>query len=161
MLKIKLFFILLFIAPCVSSAQTSPGIDAFTIFVSKKYRLPDELKSNCEWMYAIVKVKTDNHNKIVKYDMVNTPPEGMKKAFGFLTGYQFPQKMKIKGHPIVFYMAINNIDGCTEKPGDKVFYAPNDAGSQIWLYLAKLIKDDPNTIFLPGPLIYEYGKSQP
>jgi hypothetical protein len=84
----------------------------------------------------------------------------MKKPFNFLLSYQFPKTMRINGHPTVFYTAIDNLEGCTKKPGDKMVYAPNDAGSQIWMYMTQLIEEDPKTIFLLGPLVYGYGKSQ-
>jgi hypothetical protein len=161
MMKKGYIIILISLLPFISNGQSSPAIAAFTNFVSKNYRLPEELKSNCEWMYAIVKVKTDSHNKVVKYEFVNHPPEGMKKAFDFLLGYQFSKTMKINGHPIVFYMGIDNLEGCTEKPEDKVFYAPNNAASEIWGYVTKVIKEDPKTIFIPNLLLHGYTKPQP
>jgi hypothetical protein len=69
--------------------------------------------------------------------------------------------MKINKHPIVFYLGIDNLEGCTEKPGDKIFYAPNDATAKIWAYVSQLIKDDPGTIFMPNLLLYGYSKPQP
>ena len=113
MLKKISIVILTLLLPIISKAQSLPAIDAFAKFVTKTYRLPEELKSNCEWMYAIVKVKTDSRNKITRYDFINTPSEAMKKSFSFLKGYQFPKAMRINGHPIVFYMAIDNLEGCT------------------------------------------------
>jgi hypothetical protein len=160
MLRKTLLVVSLLIVPFVSIAQSSSAIDAFTKFVSKNYRLPEELKTNCEWMYAIVKVRTDNHNKIIKYKVVNNAPKGIKDAFNFLVGYQFPKKMKINGHPIVFYMGIDNLEACTEKPGDKIFYAPNDAASKIWSYMTELFKDEPNTIFISNLLLYGYSLPQ-
>lgn len=126
----------------------------------KNYRLPDELKSNCEWMYAIVKVETDNRNKITKYKIVN-PSNRLEGTFDFIIGYRFSKKTRINRHPIVFYIGINNLEGCKEKLGDKVFYAPNEPASTIWSYMNMLFKEDRQTIFLSDVLFYEYGKPQP
>jgi hypothetical protein len=151
---------LLLILTFTCKAQESPAINSFKRFVLKNYRLPDELKSNCGWMYAIVKVETDNSNKIVKYKIVN-PSNRLEGTFNFIIGYQFPKKMKINAHPIVFYMGIDNLDGCEEKPGDKVYYAPNEPASAIWSYMNMLIKEDRQTIFISDMLFYGYGKPQP
>lgn len=149
------------ILPFIGKSQTSSEIKSFTQFVLRNFHLPNELKTNCEWMYAIVKVKTDNKNKIIKIEFVNNPPNEIKTAFDFLIGHQFSKKMKIDKHPIVFYLGIDNLEGCTEKPGDKMFYAPNDAAAKIWGYMSQLIKDDPGTIFMPNLLLYGYSKPQP
>jgi hypothetical protein len=135
----KILAVFLFMLPFVSKGQQSPSIIAFTKFVSKNYRLPDGLKANCEWMYAIVKVKTDSNNKILKYELVNKQHNSLKGTFDFIIGYKFPKKEKINGHPIVFYMGIDNLEGCTEKPGDKVFYAPNNAAYEIWSNMTQLM----------------------
>ncbi|MES2267015.1 MAG: hypothetical protein V4520_09660 [Bacteroidota bacterium] len=161
MLKTMTIVLTLLIVPIVIKAQRISKNDSFTKFVLKNYHLPDELKSNCEWMYAIVKVRTDIHNRIVNYEFVNKPPDKIKGTFNFIIGYQFSKKEVINRHPIVFYFAIDNLQGCTEKPGDKIYYAPNDAASSIWGYVTQLIKDDPKTIFLPNILFFGYGKPQP
>ncbi|MBB5396351.1 hypothetical protein [Mucilaginibacter sp. AK015] len=160
MLKKSYTILLILLLPIISKSQSHPGVQAFTKFVSKNYRLPEELKSNCEWMYAIVKVKTDNHNRIIKYEFVNKPTEGMKKPFDFLIGYQFPKATKINGHPIIFYLGIDNLEICKEKPGDKVFYAPNDVVSTITSYMQKILRDDPKTIFVPNLVFIGYPPSQ-
>ena len=99
-----------------TKAQTDPLTD-FTNFVGKNYNLPEELKSNCEWMYAIVKVTTNKQNRVVKYVVVNKALEAFKN-FNFLIGYQFPKRMKINQHPIVFIFSVDNTEICKPQPGD-------------------------------------------
>jgi hypothetical protein len=66
----KFLTILFLLQPFSKGFSQSPDSERldFVKFVSKNYRLPEELKPNCEWMYAIVKVKTDAQNKIIKYE---------------------------------------------------------------------------------------------
>jgi hypothetical protein len=153
---IGIVLLLLSIIPLVGQAQSAKTTDDFVKFVSKEYKLADELKSNCEWMYAIVKVRTDAHNKIIKYEFVNEPAEGVKKGFSFLIGYQFPKAMKINKHPIVFYLSIDNSESCIEKPGDIRFYAPNQVVSTITSYYFKIFREDPNTIIIPDLVMKVY-----
>lgn len=154
---IILILIILYIP---SNAQSTRDINNFSKFVIKNYNLPDTLKNDCEWMYAIVKVKTDIHNKIIKYDFVNEPPLGMGRAFDFLIGYQFSQKMKIKGHPVVFYFSIDNSEICIPKEGEKRFYAPNQAVETIMAFYYKIFKDDPQTVIIPGLIIKAFYPRQ-
>ena len=146
--------------PFVSFSQSKVFNDHdFTKFVGKNYRLPDSLKSNCEWMYAIVKVKTGKANKIVSYDFINRPPGAMQKAFGFLIGYQFPSNAKINKRPVIFYLGIDNLSSCTEKPGDLVYYAPNRVVGIMTTHMFKVWKETPNAIILSNTIIIGGGES--
>ena len=109
----------------MSAKSKSNAINDFTKFVGKNYKVPDTLKHNCEWMYAVVRIRTDSHNKIIKIDFINKVSDAMKTGFNFLMGYQFPNTMKINGHPIVFYFSIDNTEICKPKPGDFIYYYPN------------------------------------
>jgi hypothetical protein len=155
MLKITYTFIIgLLLLPLVGKSQSKPNMADFTAYVSKKYIVSNELKANCEWMYAIVRVRTDANNKIINYDFVNEPAECVKKGFNGLIGYQFPKTMKINKHPIVFYFSIDNTETCIPKEGEMRFYAPNHVVNIIITHLQKILKDDPKTIFIPN-LIYK------
>ena len=131
----------------------------FTKFVGKNYRLSDSLKSNCEWMYAVVRVKTNSANKIIGYDFINNPPGAMQKAFGFLIGYKFPSKAKINKRPVIFYLGIDNLSSCTEKPGDLVYYAPNRVVGIMATHMFKVWKESPNAIMLSNTIIIGGGES--
>lgn len=148
--KPTIIFILLILIVPISAISQTPEIRNFIHFISKNTRLPDELKSKCDWMYAVVRVKTDRHNKIISYDFVNDPPQGMRN-FQFLIGYKFPEKMKINGHPLVFYYAADNREICKPKQGDLV-YNPNDVIEQFINMINLIKKDDPETIFITSPI---------
>jgi len=111
-------------------------------------------------MYAIVKVKTDAGNRITGYSFINQPAEGVKQGFKFLTGYQFPKTMPINGRPIVFYLGIDNLNICKEKPGDRVYYAPNRVVEVITGHIQNILKENPRTIIIPNMVMVKYGASQ-
>lgn len=154
-----MIFLLLSITVTAKS-QSKEELHNFANFVSKKYRLPDELKYNCEWMYAIVKVKTNSGNKIVSYEFANEPPALMKKSFNVLLGYQFPKSMKINGHPIVFYLSIDNAETCKPKDGEQRFYAPNDVVTVLSGYLTNILQADPHTIIIPELIFQSFPTGQ-
>jgi len=161
MKKLKIFILTTFLFfPLTVLSQPKGNYEKFVKYILRNYKLPENLKYNCDWMYAVVKVETDAHNKVVKYKVLN-PSNNLGDTFDFIIGYQFSKTNGISRHPIVFCMGVNNLDGCTEKTGDKVFYAPNEPASAIWSYMNGLIKSDPRTIFIPEMLIYSYSKPQP
>jgi len=135
--------------PILAKSQTR-NLSDFSQFIQKNYRFPEELKSNCEWMFAIVSVKTDHQNKIVSYDFINDPQKGIRNL-KFILGYQFPPKMKINGHSIVFYLAIDNTETCIPKSSDHT-YNPNNVVSQLLNTLDSIRRKDPKTIFINLPV---------
>ncbi|MDN5284356.1 MAG: hypothetical protein JWR38_630 [Mucilaginibacter sp.] len=160
MYKIKLYIILtMFISPFIAKSQSNE-ISDFTKFVLKTYKVSDSLKYNCEWMFAVVKVKTDARNKIIKYDFVNNASDALKSGFSFLIGYQFPIKMPINDHPVVFYFSIDNLDICKQKPGDFIYYTPNRVVEIISDILLKIEKDDPKTVFIPDMIVKKFYEVQ-
>ena len=143
----------------IGKSQTRE-INDFTKFVVKNYKVPDTLKQNCDWMYAFVKLKTDKHNKIIKIDFINKVPNGMKTGFNFLLGYQFLKSMKINEHPIVFYFSVDNTEICKPKPGDFIYYYPNQVVEIITNTLWQIEKEDPKTIFIPEMVIIKFYEIQ-
>jgi hypothetical protein len=129
----------------------------FTRYISKNYRIPEELKRNCSWVYAIVSVKTNNDNKIVGYHFINNSPDIMKKSLDILLGYQFSKKMKINGHPIIFYLLIDNSETCVPKPED-TSYTPNQIFNFLTANFDKIIREDPKSIIFSTPI---YSVSYP
>jgi hypothetical protein len=125
----------------------------FRQFMQKNFKTSEELRQSCKWMFAIIKVQTDKHNKIIDFSFINDPPNDIRNL-NFMIGYQFPKSIKINKHPIVFYFAMDNTETCTPKPSD-LHYNPNDVINQL-LNTIDLIKlKDPKTIFIPSP-IYIY-----
>ena len=161
MLKNKLIMIFLLLSITLAAkSQSKEALHDFANFVSKRYRLPDELKYNCEWIYAVVKVKTNSGNKIVGYEFANEPPTVMKKSFNLLLGYRFPKTMKINGRTIVFYLSIDNAEACKPKDGEKRFYAPNDVVTALSGYLTNILQADPHAIIVPELIIQSFPPSQ-
>ncbi|MDR6943006.1 hypothetical protein [Mucilaginibacter pocheonensis] len=143
----------------VGKSQTKE-INDFTKFVGKAYKVPDSLKQNCEWIYAFVKLKTDARNKVVKIGFINKVPQAIKAGFGFLIGYQFSKAMKTNGHPIVFYFSIDNSEICKPKPGDFIYYYPNQVVEIITSTLLQIKKEDPKTIFIPELIVKKFYETQ-
>ncbi|RVU01962.1 hypothetical protein EOD41_08400 [Mucilaginibacter limnophilus] len=143
---IRILVVLMFL-PIMASAQ-SIEIQNFVKFLNN-YKVPDELKYNCEWLYAVVRVKTDASNKIVKYNFLNSPPEAMKKSFDFLLGYQFPNTMKLKGRSVVFYYYIDNAQICKPKPDDYL-PTPSEVVETLNGIYWQLKNTDPTAILIPN-----------
>jgi hypothetical protein len=131
----------------------------FIKFVGKKYRLPEDLRTNCSWMYAIVRVKTNKDNKIISYDFINNLSEEMKASFGILIGYQFSQKMKINGHPIIFYLLVDNSEVCIPKKKD-ASYTPDQVFNFMITNFDKIQKTDPRAIVISTPAYTMYYPTQ-
>ena len=153
MIKIKYSIIIgLLILPLLVKSQKLVDAEAFTGYVSKNYIVSDELKTNCEWLYAIVRVKTDINNKIINYTFLNEPGEALKNGFKILQGYRFPKTMKINNRPVIFYFAIYNNETCIPKEGEMRFYAPNDVVNIMFKHMQKIIRDDPKALIIAAPV---------
>lgn len=146
----KLIIILICIFPLFVKGQQSDTA-MFIKYISKNFRLPEEMKSNCSWAYAIVSVKTNNNNKVVDYHFINSPPDLMKKSFAMLIGYQFSKKMKINGHPIIFYLLIDNSETCIPKPED-TSYTPNQIFNFLTTNFERILREDPKSIIFSTPI---------
>jgi hypothetical protein len=92
----------------VKPTITTDDYNDFLKYAGKQFNPSDAIKNNCEWQYAVVQVNTNLNNKIVSYTILNNAHEDFKKGFGFLIGYQFPAKLPINKHPIVFCISIEN-----------------------------------------------------
>lgn len=147
----KLIITLICILPFLVKAQTS-DTTKFSNYVGKNYRIPDAIKSNCSWVYAIISLKTNSNNKVVDYHFINYPPDSMKKNLDFLVGYQFSKKMKINGHSIIFYLLIDNSETCNPKPED-TSYLPDQIFSFLTTNFDRILREDPRPIIFSTPII--------
>lgn len=148
--KLILLFCISVFLQSFAHAQSTMEFRVFRKFIGKNYVIAPELKTNCEWMYAIVKVQTNTQNKITGYSFVNNPDSLLKNGFKFLLGYQFPKNLEIKKRPVIFYFTIENQESWIEKDGDLRFYAPNRVASIIASYYLKFFNENRNSIFIPG-----------
>ena len=83
----------------------------------------------------------------------------MKKGFDILIGYQFSKKMKINGHPIVFYLLIDNSEVCIPKVTD-ASYSSNQIFNFMISNFDKIQKADPKTIVISTPAYKIYYPTQ-
>ncbi|WP_184550049.1 hypothetical protein [Mucilaginibacter sp. FT3.2] len=158
---IRAYFILVVLLCSLTvKAQSALDYAGFSKFVGKGYKLSEGLKFNCEWMYAVVKIEINKESKITKYKVVNRLPDTVKYDFGFLIGYKFSEKMKVNGHSLVFYFSIDNSEICKPKPGQKIFYSPNQVVGIIYEILEQTRLEDPRTIIEPYPIIKMYMAPQ-
>jgi hypothetical protein len=147
----KLIITLICILPFFANAQPS-DTTKFYNYVGKNYRVPDSIKGNCSWVYAIISLKTNNNNKVVAYHFISYPSEVMKKNLDFLVGYQFSKKMRINGHSIIFYLLIDNSETCMPKPED-TSYLPDQIFSFLITNFDRILREDPRPILFSTPII--------
>jgi hypothetical protein len=148
-LKLGLLFILL---PFFSIAQSSiASYDNFIRFVGKNYRANAEIRRNCDWQYAVVKVNVDGNNRIVDYTILNEVTGALKNSFKYLQGYQFDKTIPIKKQPVVFYFTIqNDNDDCDVKPQN---HLPSEATIAVFSVFNEQFLKEPQTIFIYEPVL--------
>jgi hypothetical protein len=144
----------------VTKAQTTPNYRDFSNFVGRGFKLPENLKLNCEWMYAVVKVDINTEHTITKYKVISQLPDTMKCNFDFLVGYKFQEKMKPGSSSLAFYFSIDNSEICKPIEGQKIFYSPNQVVGIIYGIFQRLRSDDPKTIIEPYPIIKKFYAPQ-
>src|SRR4051812_38020030 len=105
---IKVYFILAALLCCLTAkAQSTSNYSDFSNLVGRGFKLPENLKYNCEWMYAVVKVDINKEHKITKYKVISSLPDTMKYNFDFIIGYKFREKINVKVRSLAFYFSID------------------------------------------------------
>ncbi|HMG07874.1 MAG TPA: hypothetical protein VK609_05150, partial [Mucilaginibacter sp.] len=61
---------------------------------------------------------------------------------------------------IVFYFSVDNTEICKPKPGDFIYYYPNQVVEIITNTLWQIEKEDPKTIFIPEMVIIKFYEIQ-
>ncbi|QKJ31384.1 hypothetical protein HQ865_16975 [Mucilaginibacter mali] len=118
---------------------------AFIHYVSRSLNPPQSVKENCEWQYAIVKVKPDRQGRIINCSILNKVSDDLKNSFGFLKGYQFPASMHINGRPVVFCVSImNEKSACATQR----LYTPSQSLGIVFADLRVQQMHQPQTLFL-------------
>jgi hypothetical protein len=158
---IKIYFTLVVsLCSLTVKAQSTPDYSEFSNLVGRGFKLPENLKFNCEWMYAVVKVDINSQNKITKYKVISRLPDTMKYNFDFLIGYKFRKKNAVNAHSLVFYFSIDNSEICKPIPGQKIFYGPNQVVGIIYDILERVRLEDPKAIIEPYPILKMYMADQ-
>ena len=153
MQKMRFFFTLLsIILPFVCLGQTKAE-SAFISFVEHKIIIPDDIKYNCQWSYAIVVAETDNQNNIVKIQFMNDVSSNLKTNFNVLKGYHFPVSYKVGRQAVIFYFSVDNREICKAQNADFTYVFPNDVLLKIAGDLGEARKKFPNAIFIAEPVL--------
>lgn len=76
----------------------------------------------------------------------------MKNGLDFLIGYQFSKKMRLNGHPIIFYLLIDNSETCKPKLED-TSYLPNQIFSFLTTNFDRILREDPKSMIFSTPII--------
>jgi hypothetical protein len=147
----------LFLHPGNAKAQNkdSTRYGDFLTFVRRGFNPSDTVKKNCEWQYALVKVLTNENNRIVSYTLLNRASDDLKKSFSFLIGYQFSNKLLINKHPVVFCISIDS-----EKSScilSRKQYSATEVLGKFFSDLEPIFESDPKTIFIPRITMISYS----
>lgn len=126
-------------------SQQLMDVPDFYKFAGKNYIVTPELETNCELMYAIVKINTDSSDKIIGYDFVNTPSQAVKDGFKNISGYKFSEDFNIRQRPVIFFFLVDNYQICIEK-NDLNFCSVDSVSSILINNMVKMLKENPNCI---------------
>ena len=103
MFKLKRVIILVvLVIPFLAKAQSSPQILDFVKFVGTKYRIPESLKYDCGWNYAVVKLTTNKQNEVTDYQCLNEASDTMKNSLRFFGWLSIPKEDAHKRPPDSF-----------------------------------------------------------
>ncbi len=151
MKKIFLIIVAILAWQC-SQAQEFPN---FIRFVLKRYHVPESIKNDCNWNYAVVKIMADSDNVLDNVSFLNEVSEDMKKSLEFLKGYNF-SKEKINSNSLVFVLSID-YTGATDC--HQIYYnSPSEVISKVFSILKKQQLSEPNSIILYDVIIASVSK---
>jgi hypothetical protein len=99
----------------ILALQGTGGYPDLVNFISKQPIPSEQVRRNCAWQYAIVKVQIKD-NRIVSYNIENRVSVILKEDFKFLKGYKFPRP--VKARELVFFVSFESkrIDNCDVPP---------------------------------------------
>ncbi|GAB2701638.1 hypothetical protein GCM10027037_28710 [Mucilaginibacter koreensis] len=127
--------------------NVKPGVNEVMAYVRSKYKTPESVRNDCHWNYAVVKIKTNQHNVITGYELLNDASKDMYGSFRFLLSYRFSDKLNLKQRPVVFCLTVDNQkfdcipDQATRNP-------PSEVVASIMSVFEAQRRKQPNTIFI-------------
>jgi hypothetical protein len=146
-MKSILTFLLLIITSYKSNSQEIvQKLSDFEIFITKNYRVTQTHRTECKFEYANVVLKIDENNKVVNYHLINEASEEMKNSFNFIKGYQFPRSEKINQQPLLFFLAIDQQEICSNLYGFN--QTPASALEKTLLDIKKQLESNSKTIIM-------------
>lgn len=153
MKKHLIFLVLLTSLVTNTSAQST---NDFTSFMFRNFKAPEELRDQCDWIYAIVKVNLDKQNKITSYECIHdynnsyVPGFTFNKSLKFLVGYRIPGLAK-NYKTLLFYFSIAHSETCTVKPSDGT-PSPDDVVSTLSTYIVAAKQKNPEIEIYDKPI---------
>jgi hypothetical protein len=127
------FFLLLIIFSFKLNAQ--PSKESVDRFITKNFRIPDSLKTDCNWNYLALELSIDKQNNL-EYKIKGYLGTPLLKSLDFLKNYKVTEYEK-KNLPALIFMTIKNQTGDC---GDQNFYAPYAA--DITNIITQIISDE-------------------
>jgi hypothetical protein len=101
--------------PAFAQKATVPTKDVFqqiSKHLAANYQVPDTVKADCYWNYAVIRLQVDANNKINAVSLVNTPrSEAFRRSFDLLNGFQFTKEVNPGRLPVVFVVSIEQFGG--------------------------------------------------
>jgi hypothetical protein len=117
-------------------------------FIGKNYKLPQSIKDDCNWHYAMVICKVDKNNRVVNYRLINEDATiDLVNSFGYLKNYVFPKTVAVGGKTLLFCFTIENHKENCKIPKNR-FYTPSEITGKIYNDIANQLRKDQNTILL-------------
>jgi hypothetical protein len=145
-LYVSLIFMSLFLQV---KAQDYNG---FLKFVYKNFKVTPEMRRNCDWQYAIVKLKTDLTKKITSVEILNNDANKIKGDFNFLIGYKFENDLPVKKRSVIFCYTLENQNLGRDCAISPEFHQPSDVMMKILNCFNVEQKKEPSTIFIYQPV---------
>jgi hypothetical protein len=134
MRHIKILILLIFISIDVSSQTKVRSIDRFIL---KNFKVPDSLKTDCNWNYLAVELTLDSNNNL-RTKIINDASPHFINSLDFLKNYRISEKDK----EVLPALVIINIKNESGNCGDKPFHTPYAA--DIAGTIISLINDELN-----------------
>ena len=135
--------------------QQSNCLDDFKKYVTRNLSPPESVKSNCEWQYAIIKLKIDKNNRIGSYKFLNAASLDLKDSFKFLKNYKVSKYEDFRNRDIVFCLSIENYkNACMLSKNN---FSPGEILGRVLSKYSAQQKANPNTVFLFDILEVSYS----
>lgn len=138
----------------VSAKVYSQDIEhkSFYNYFGKHFNIPESVKKDCNWYYAMVRLEVDAANTITNVNFVNETniTDELKQSFMFLKNYQFGKDVKINSRPVFFPVLIDqrSYNTCN----DSVLLRPALVAIRLIYDFKKLHNENPNAIVIYEPL---------
>ena len=146
----KLFFCSLFLLTNFYRGwcQKNNGLSQLDSFLLKNYSLPETLKTDCNFNYVAMVLKSDSKGVITEINYLNEAHPDLRESFEILKKFKFGTSMKGNRRPI---LVIGTVDQRNNKLCP-VLYPSEASPSKVMREIVNVVKGqlakDPQTILL-------------